>query len=148
MWRLERLSSKFSRKHGRRFISNSTIAFSNTVDDQQVGSIWAGQHLVSLALSGDLHYLDARTDKAVKTVHGHQKAITAFVASTKDKTLYTGSYDGRVYAWSTDSGLAKPVTGAGHTNQTSGFSVADGKIYSIGMDDMLRTIDLSSKTFG
>lgn len=104
--------------------------------------------MVSLALSGDLHYLDPRTSKPVKTVRGHQKAITAFAVNPAAKRMYTGSYDGRVYVWDTESGVATAVSGTGHTNQASGFALSkSGKIYSIGMDDMVRAVDVATAKF-
>lgn len=118
----------------------STIAFSGTVDDQQVGNLWSGSYLLSVALSGNIYYLDPKASQPVKTVYGHQKGITAFTVHPDSKTFYTGSYDGRVYAWSTETGLASPVTGSGHTNQVSELAVSQNGVVSIGMDDTIRRV--------
>ena len=105
-----------------------------------MGNLWAGQHLLSVSLSGDINYLDPAKDKPVRTVYGHQKGITAFAVKPSDKTFYTGSYDGRVYAWSEKTGLASPVTGSGHTNQVTEITLgAHDKLVSSGMDDAVRS---------
>ncbi|KAJ2753629.1 WD40 repeat-like protein, partial [Coemansia sp. BCRC 34490] len=67
-------------------------------DHQQVGNVWAGKHIVSLSLCGDINVLQMDAAAPVKTVHGHQKPITA-AALTPSKRLYTGSYDGRLCTW-------------------------------------------------
>jgi WD40 repeat protein len=103
--------------------------------------------LLSAALSGDIHYLDARTDKAARTIYGHQKAITAMTAKSSDKTLFTGSYDGRTYAWSLEKGLAHSISGSGHTNQVSGLALSGDTVYSIGMDDSMRSINTTQHAF-
>ncbi|KAI3659976.1 hypothetical protein MP638_000024 [Amoeboaphelidium occidentale] len=125
----------------------NTVAFTGGVDDQQVGNLWAGSHILSVSLNGNIHYLDPRQNSVARTVYGHQKAITSFATLWKDSTFFTGSYDGRVYQWNANDGLASPVAGQGHTNQVSGLQVAGSKIVSIGMDDSSRTIDVSTKSF-
>jgi WD repeat-containing protein 1 (actin-interacting protein 1) len=125
----------------------NTVAFSGGVDDQQVGNLWAGSHILSLSLSGDFNYLDPRQKDVVRKVYGHQKAITSFATNWKEKTFFTGSYDGRVYSWNADDGLAKPVSGKGHSNQVSSLAVNSSKVATIGMDDVSKSIDLSNKSF-
>jgi WD40 repeat protein len=122
------------------------VSFSGNVEDQQVGNAWTpAGHLVSLALSGDLYYLDPRTDKPVRTIYGHQKSITAF--AVQKETLYTASYDGRVCAWSSTSGEATLVSGKGHTNQVSFLTTTPSHVLSAGMDDTVRAIDVGTNTF-
>src|SRR5205807_8427345 len=74
------------------FSLGSTFQFTatNTIDAQQVGNLWHGEHLVTLSLSGDLNYLDGNTGEILRTVRGHQKGITA-LAVGPDRTLFTGS---------------------------------------------------------
>ncbi|KAJ2661887.1 WD40 repeat-like protein [Coemansia sp. RSA 1200] len=67
-------------------------------DHQQVGNVWAGQHIISLSLCGDINVLQMDAAAPVKTIHGHQKPITA-AALAPSKRLYTGSYDGRLCTW-------------------------------------------------
>jgi WD40 repeat protein len=120
-----------------------------SIQDQQTGVTWpAGRSdglVISVDLEGNLNYLVEGSTKPSKVIRGHQKNITA--ATISEKTLYTGSYEGRVLSWDLTSGAADKVDGESHTNYVAGFA-ADPKsdrVYSVGWDDTLRCI--SAKTF-
>ncbi|GAA5909815.1 hypothetical protein JCM6882_002684 [Rhodosporidiobolus microsporus] len=69
------------------------------VDQQQVGNVFAGDHLVSLSFSGDLNILDPRSASPVRTLYGHQNPITALsVTSPTFDTFISGDSAGRVLA--------------------------------------------------
>jgi len=72
----------------------STFTFGNTVDDMQVGSLWQGNYLLSLSLSGDINYLDKNSSSVSKVIKGHTKPIMSL--ATKDKTIFTGDVSGRI----------------------------------------------------
>ncbi|KAI0903287.1 WD40-repeat-containing domain protein [Ustulina deusta] len=120
-----------------------------SVDDQQVGVVWPHGRsdglIISLSLSGDLNYLKEDGDKPIKAVQGHNKSITALGGN--GKTLWSGSFDGRVCIWDVASGVGTVVDGQCHTNQVTDFASASGQAYSVGWDDTLRVIDISSNTF-
>ena len=128
-----------------------------SVSHQQVGVVWPGGRsdglIISLSLSGDLNYLREGSPKASRVISGHQKNITALAMSDIDSspTLWTGSYDGRLCAWDTATGTAGLVDGDGHTNIISGLaasaSLKHPRVYSVGWDDFLRSVDVSAKTF-
>lgn len=139
-----------------------TITFGDegtiSVLDQQVGIVWpAGRSdslIVSLSLSGDLNYLNEGSKTPTRVVSGHQKNITALTVHETEEpqapTLWTGSYEGRLCAWDSAKGTAANIDGDGHTNIISGLAATSGKhpqIYSVGWDDTLRSVDVSSKTF-
>nr|CAG8530113.1 13026_t:CDS:10 [Entrophospora candida] len=115
-----------------------TFKFSDSIDDQQVGNLWQGEYILSLSLSGDINYLDLKSPSPVKVAKGHQKAITALTRD-KDGTLFTGSYD--------EEGSSKSINGQGHTNQIVQIISQGNKIVSVGMDDKVKFIDNSTKTF-
>lgn len=123
------------------------------IKNQQVGVTWpAGRSdglVISVDLEGNLNYLQEASAKPIKVVRGHQKAITAAGFTEDSKTLWTGSYDGRIYAWDTANGSAEKVDGETHSNYVNGFAAApsEGRIYSVGWDDTLRTIDTSTRSF-
>ena len=125
-----------------------------SVPDHQVGVVWpAGRSdglVISLNLAGDLNYLSEGTSKPQRFVQGHQKNITA-IASNADKgseqTFFTGSSDGRICSWDTATGTGQTIDGDAHTNYVSGLVSSAGRIYSVGWDDTLRSIDVSAKTF-
>lgn len=124
-----------------------------SIPHQQVGVTWPHGRsdglIISIDLEGNLNYLVEGKDKPVKVVRGHQKAITAAGFTDSGKTLWTGSYEGRVYAWDIATGAADTVDGESPKNYVSGFgaSNSDGRIYTVSWDDTLRTIDASTKSF-
>lgn len=124
-----------------------------SIPDQQVGVVWpTGRSdglIVSVDLDGNLNYLVDGSPKPTRVVRGHQKNITAAVIS--GSTFATGSYEGRVLAWDTSTGLADKVEGATHSNYVAGIVATESKgeaeLYSVGWDDTLRSISVSSKIF-
>lgn len=124
-----------------------------SVQDQQVGVTWPGGRsdglVISIDLEGNLNYFQEGKDKPVKVVRGHQKAVTAASFLSNGKTLWTGSYEGRARSWDLSSGAAEHIDGEMHSNYVSGIaaSPSDGRIYSVGWDDALRTIDGSQHSF-
>lgn len=122
-----------------------------SVADHQVGVVWtprADDTVISLSLTGDLNYLDPSSEKPRRVVTGHQKAITALKATRESKTLFTGSYDGRICRWDTTTGTAGLVDGKGHIGNVAGFAqTAAGSVISVGWDDQARQIDVNAGTF-
>ncbi|KAL8658646.1 MAG: hypothetical protein Q9226_000861 [Calogaya cf. arnoldii] len=126
-----------------------------SIPDHQVGVVWPQGRsdglIISLNLCGDLTYLSEGSPSPRKVVHGQQKNITAIAASdTKDSapTLFTGSSDGRICNWNISTGTADYLDGEGHTNYVSAMAAApDNRIYSVGWDDSLRSIDASATVF-
>jgi WD repeat-containing protein 1 (actin-interacting protein 1) len=120
-----------------------------SVGDQQIGVVWPQGRsdglIISLSLNGDLNYMREQSDTPIKAVQGHNKTITAM--GSDGKTLWTGSFDGRVCTWDVASGIGTVVDGQCHTNQITAFASASGHAYSVGWDDTLRIIDVSSNTF-
>ena len=120
------------------FEINSAIT---TVDNQQVGNLWKGDYLITASLSGELSYLDKNSGKVSRRINGHSKAITALAVS-EDNTLFTGSYDGRVFGWKYgaegDHTTAQRIEGEGHGNQVTGLSFKQNELLSVAMDDTVR----------
>ncbi|KAG0228550.1 hypothetical protein BGW42_002094 [Actinomortierella wolfii] len=115
----------------------------NNTDGQQVGNVWKGDHLISLSLSGDLNYLDPTTSKTSRIVQGHQKGITALAVADEGKTLWTGSYDGRVFSWEADAGNGEANETATHKNQVMQLVTSGDQVISAAMDD---TVKITPKT--
>jgi WD repeat-containing protein 1 (actin-interacting protein 1) len=124
-----------------------------SVQDQQVGVTWPGGRsdglVISVDLEGNLNYFQEDNNKPVKVVRGHQKAITAADGLSESKTLWTGSSEGRARSWDLSTGAARLVDGEMHSNYVSGMKASpqDGRVYSVGWDDTLRTIDASQQSF-
>ncbi|KAJ5202847.1 hypothetical protein N7449_004926 [Penicillium cf. viridicatum] len=126
------------------------------VRDHQVGVVWppgrSDNLLISLSLSGDLNYLVEGTPEPRQVVSGHQKSITSLAQTTVDskETLWTGSFDGRVCNWDVASGKAEEIEGDAHPGYVAGLattSEGSGRIYSVGWDDTLRSVDVAAKTY-
>lgn len=111
------------------------------VDNQQVGNLWKGDYLVTASLSGELSYLDKNSGKVSRHIDGHSKAVTALTVS-EDDTLFTGSYDGRVFGWKYgaegDNTFAERIDGEGHSNQITSLSFKNNELLSVAMDDTIR----------
>lgn len=122
----------------------------HTQPHQQVGVVWPNRTdgtIISLSLSGDLNYLNETDDRPFRVVKGHQKSITALGVVPDGNTVFTGSYEGRVCSWDISKGEASILEGESHKNQVSGLETVNGKVYSVGWDDTLKSIDSESKSF-
>lgn len=128
-----------------------TFGDAASVRDQQVGVVIphgrADGLVISVNLAGDLIYLCEGKPEPVRLVHGHAKAITALCASSDAAALWTGSFDGRVCRWDLASGAATIVDGQAHTNQVAQLTPRAGRVYSVGWDDTLRTVDEAAAAF-
>lgn len=124
-----------------------------SVRDHQVGVVIPHGRtdglIISINLAGELTYLQEGKDEPVRVIQGHDKGITALTGGSDGSgaTVVTGSFDGRVCSWDLETGDATVLDGQSHTNQIPQFATSSGKIYSVGWDDTIRTIDDAAKTF-
>ncbi|KAK3625302.1 WD40 repeat-like protein [Elasticomyces elasticus] len=122
-----------------------------SVKDQQVGVAWpAGRTdglIISVDLEGSLTYFRESKDAPTRVVRGHQKAITSAVSSPENNAVFTGSTDGRIQSWDLKTGVADSMDGEMHSNYISGIAASNGRIYSVGWDDTLRTLEASQRSF-
>ncbi|KAJ2551492.1 WD40 repeat-like protein [Coemansia sp. RSA 1933] len=122
---------------------------SDSPDHQQVGNVWAGEHIISLSLSGTINVLSMDAAEPVRVIYGHQKSITAAVL-TQSRKLYTGSYDGRLLSWdfspsSKAQGVASPVQGTTGDARPEAAAASGGEVVAFGfLDDTLRFVDGSA----
>ncbi len=72
--------------------------FGNQVEDQQIGCLWQGNHLLSVALTGNISYLnfnDSTTDQPIlRTIKGHNKSVTALEVAqqtTGETLIFSGN---------------------------------------------------------
>jgi WD40 repeat protein len=118
-----------------------TWTFERTLENHQVGVVATQKYVISLSMGGNLNYLTLDSDEPVRVIRGHQKSITASIITSQG--LYTGSYDGRISKWDLNSGEA--IYEQSHSNLIVGLTSSNGKIYSAGWDDKLRSLDGSIK---
>lgn len=118
------------------------------VDDQQVGSIWVGDDIITLSLGGELSYLDlASTNSPQKVIRGHNKFITALAYDSDNAKLYSGSYDALVLQWEVSNGNASAMVGKGHTNQITKMWVQGSNLITCAMDDTVRITPIGSRQY-
>ena len=118
--------------------------------DQQVSCLWQNQYLLSVSLSGFINYLDVNNpNKPLRVVKGHNKTITALAVNkaSEEKTIYTGSTDGYITWWNPHNGDHNRIEGKGHTNQVADLAFSNNLVYSVGYDDIARTIDSNNRSF-
>jgi WD40 repeat protein len=119
----------------------------NSTAGQQVGNVWTPKHIVSLSLSGTLTYLSMEDDTPLRTVSGHQKAVTALAISDDGKKLFTGSYDATSYSWDLKDWSSRRIADNAHSNQVSALIPTPSGVLSLGLDDSIRLLDVDSSSF-
>jgi len=127
----------------------ATFKMGEGVEDQQVGCLWSGKHLITVSLSGFINFLNLDNPAApCRVVKGHNKPITALTMSPDRKTIYSADSDGRVISWDSETGTNSRMEGKGHGAQINGMvGGPTNTILTIGFDDTLRSIDTTSGEF-
>lgn len=67
--------------------------------------------------------------------------------SPNRETIYTGSHDGYITNWNAKTGENNRVNGQGHGNQINGIKAANDLLYTAGIDDTIRAIDIATNTY-
>lgn len=112
----------------------------------QVSCLWQNQYLLSVSLSGFINYLDVNNpSKPIRILKGHNKPITVLTLSEDRQSVFTGSHDGFVTKWNTGTGENERIEGIGHGNQINGIKPNNDILYTCGIDDSLRTINIEGK---
>ena len=127
----------------------TTFKMGDDVLDQQLGCLCVGSHMISVALSGNINYLDANTGQISKVIQGHNKPITAVSKGDDDKTIFTGDSEGRVVSWETQRGEATEMKGTNAPKSqinTMAWKDQDKTLQVASMDDSLRTV-VDNKAF-
>jgi len=120
----------------------------DTVEDQQVSCLWQGQYLLSVSLSGFINYLDVNNpEKPLRVIKGHNKPITVLTLSEDRSNIFTGSHDGFVTNWNAESGENERIDGVGHGNQINGMKPNNGILYTCGIDDSLKKINIEGNKY-
>lgn len=61
--------------------------------------------------------------------------------------IYTGSHDGYITNWNAETGDNDRVQGHGHGNQINGMKAAKNVLYTVGIDDTLRSVDIDTNKY-
>ncbi|VEN58493.1 unnamed protein product [Callosobruchus maculatus] len=126
----------------------SEFVMGTTVEDQQVSCLWQNNYLLTVSLSGFINYLDVNDPtKPLRVVKGHNKPITSLALSEDRTSIFTASHDGCVTRWNAETGENDRVGGTGHGNQVNGMKAMEGILYTCGIDDSLREVDIEGNTY-
>ncbi|KAM9859711.1 WD repeat-containing protein 1 [Aulostomus maculatus] len=131
----------------------TTFNMGTDVSDQQLGSLWQKDHLLSISLSGYINYLDKNNpDRPIRTIKGHSKSIQCVTVHKNDGQpyIYSGSHDGHIniLLWDAETGENNCFSGKGHSNQVSKMVTNDGDdLVTCSMDDTLRYTKISNKEY-
>lgn len=127
----------------------TTFEMGSEVEDQQLGCLWQGDHMISVALSGYISYLDVNNpSKPLRVLRGHNKKVTALGLSDDGSHFYTASYDGRMVNWDFSTGDNTVYGGKGHGTEITDLGLQGGNIYSVGKDDSVLSTPADGATFG
>jgi len=125
-----------------------TFSFGDAVENMMLGCLWQGDTLISIALSGEVYYLDPDfPSKPKKVVHGHNKLITCLTYDAANKHIYSGSYDASIVQWDVASGNTQVFSGKGHGNQVNSMHVQGNNLVTCAMDDTVRITPLGSRQY-
>jgi WD40 repeat protein len=128
-------------------VATFNVVANPQVEDQQVGCLWQGDELISVALSGDIYYLDLNNPNQPKrVVRGHQKFVTALAHDSQNNHFYSGSYDSLIVRWDFE-GNTDAMVGKGHGNQINRMFVQGNNLVSCAKDDSIRITPLNSRAY-
>ncbi|XP_076012593.1 WD repeat-containing protein 1 [Genypterus blacodes] len=120
----------------------TTFNMGTEVADQQLGCLWQNSHLLSISLSGYINYLDRNSpDRPIRIVKGHSKSIQCVTVHKRDGRayIYSGSHDGHINIWDSETGENDSISGKGHGNQVSKMVMdEDNELVTCSMDDTVR----------
>ena len=111
--------------------------------------------MLSVALSGQIHYLNFNTSSdlsVLQTLKGHSKSITAldiaFVNSEKP-IIFSGSHDGLIIYWDSLTGKMDSIQSGStsqHKNQVQAikYDSLSNSLITCGLDDSVKFVDVAS----
>lgn len=127
-----------------------TFQFSENpqVEDQQVGCLWQGDEILTIALGGEIYYLDpSNPSKPKKVVRGHNKFVTSLAYDAASGSFISASYDALMLKWNAATGENEGFSGKGHSNQINKVAIQGGNVVSSALDDTIRITSLTGRTY-
>ncbi|XP_065071602.1 WD repeat-containing protein 1-A-like [Rhopilema esculentum] len=122
--------------------------FPDKLDHQQLGCVWAGDHIITVSLNGNINYLNKDNPSAPsKVVQGHNKAIMSIAVSEDGESIFSASYEGFIFHWDARTGAGTKISGKPHTNQVNSMGISGNYLISCGMDDTVRFVNVPGKEF-
>lgn len=126
-----------------------TFKFGNDTEDQQLGCLWMGDQMFSIALSGNISVLDPENpEKPKRVIRGHNKLIVSLAYDPVGRHIYSTDFGAKMLQWNVEDGSAEEFSGQGHKNQVSVVRVVGDKVYTISMDDSLKVSSTHDRKWG
>eukprot|EP00479_Gromia_sphaerica_P004383 TRINITY_DN1515_c0_g1_i3.p1 TRINITY_DN1515_c0_g1~~TRINITY_DN1515_c0_g1_i3.p1 ORF type:complete len:462 (+),score=109.29 TRINITY_DN1515_c0_g1_i3:148-1533(+) len=126
----------------------TTFTFGDEIENFQVACLWIEGYMISVSLSGEIHYLDRdNPDNPMRTIQGHQTQMNS-VDTDDDGNIYTGDSSGNLGVFEEKSGECTIFSGDGHGDtlvHRVAVSCDAKKLYSVGYDDKLLVSDVDSR---
>eukprot|EP01112_Ceratiomyxa_fruticulosa_P019823 TRINITY_DN657_c0_g1_i1.p1 TRINITY_DN657_c0_g1~~TRINITY_DN657_c0_g1_i1.p1 ORF type:complete len:605 (-),score=128.08 TRINITY_DN657_c0_g1_i1:125-1939(-) len=118
------------------------------LENQQLGSLWQGEFILTVNLNGDISYLDpANPGRPRRILRGHNKPIISLGYDHHTKLLYSGSYDAQIVQWESATGNTEPFIGQGHANSITAIKIQAGHLITCSMDDTVRITPLATRHY-
>ena len=80
-------------------------------------------------------------------VQGHNKPITVMTKNKNCDTVFTGSHDGFITSWDVATGESHRIGGVGHGNQMNGMVTLGESIFTCGIDNAIKEVNIMTKSF-
>ncbi|EGD80227.1 hypothetical protein PTSG_10906 [Salpingoeca rosetta] len=126
----------------------TAFPFEDALDNQQLGCLWMGEHIISVGLNGHIYFLDEANPATPKRViTGHNRAITALTAVPGSGEAYSASYDGKVCRYDLSSGLATELKQS-FDNSVLAMAAADGVFVAASIADTAAVTPLGADALG
>mmetsp|Transcript_13580 Transcript_13580/g.24190 ORF Transcript_13580/g.24190 Transcript_13580/m.24190 type:complete len:604 (+) Transcript_13580:257-2068(+) len=125
----------------------SSVTLGRDIADMQVGCVMAGDQAISLSLSGDLNFLDMGSGKLTNVIQAHS-SVPVHVACdpfNNSGEIYVGTFGGDVFGYVPEGAGVRFEGGKGGIN--SGVVAHGGKLFSVGLDNALRSAEVGTGRF-
>jgi len=125
-----------------------TFKLGEALEDQQLGCLWQDNDILSINLNGDISYLSEASTQPIRILRGHSKPIEALAYNKVNDTFYTGDRDGRILGTGRLDGASTAFSGAQHKSKIVGLAISENTLYSVALDDTLRSTSLAGHVYG
>eukprot|EP00945_MAST-04E_sp_MAST-4E-sp1_P001063 g1063.t1 len=128
-------------------IKTFTFADAPGLEHMQNSCTVAGDKFISLALSGDLSFLDPKSssDRPVRVIQGHKGVVNSLAYDRASNRFATAGSTGAVCVWNEGGeGTASRVTGNIHTKNCCAVAISGDKLYSGAFDDKIKICNVST----
>eukprot|EP00756_Hemistasia_phaeocysticola_P024779 Hpha_TRINITY_DN15970_c0_g1::TRINITY_DN15970_c0_g1_i1::g.71366::m.71366 len=134
---------------GKSLVQTFSVA-DTSVEYMQVGCTYAGDHILSLGLNGDINVFKQGEEKPVKVLRGHQKTVNQIVAHNSG-AIATISSDPSVIIWpqtlSEPEVSVRPSGKKAHTGLLLGAAFVGDNLITGASDDSIGVSHVAQGTF-